>query len=65
MDPSVVVFNFMKSIHIFSLLFFLSTITISDNHVASSTYSMNPIANTLSISYLTIITLFGFNLYMA
>jgi len=52
----VAAFNFQKSIQIFSLPFFLGTNTMGDNHVAfSSTYSMNPIANNLSISCLIIV----------
>jgi hypothetical protein len=48
-------FNFQKSIQIFSLPFFLGTNTMGDNHVASSTYSMNPTANNLFISCLIIV----------
>jgi hypothetical protein len=37
MDPSfVATFNFLKSIQILSLPFFLGIITMGDNHVASS-----------------------------
>jgi hypothetical protein len=38
------------------LPFLLGITTMGDNHVASCTYSMNPAANNLSISYLTTIT---------
>ncbi len=51
----VAAFNFQKSIQIFSLPFFLGTNTMGDNHVASSTYSMNPTANNLFISCLIIV----------
>jgi hypothetical protein len=34
------------------LPFFLGTTTMGDNHVASSTNSVNPTANNLSITYL-------------
>jgi hypothetical protein len=46
----VAVFNFLKSIQIFSLPFFLGTTTMGDNHVASSTYLINLTTNNLSIS---------------
>jgi len=36
------------------LPFFLSTTTMVNNHV-TSTYSINPVANNLSISYLIIV----------
>jgi hypothetical protein len=52
----VISFGFLKSIQILSLRFFLGTIMMGDNHVPSSTDSMNPIANDLSISYLTVVT---------
>ncbi len=48
-------FGFLKSIHIFSLPFFLGTIIMSDNHVASSIDWMNPIANNLSIYFLIVV----------
>jgi hypothetical protein len=48
--------SFLKSIQILSLPFFLGTTTMGDNHVASFTYSMNPIINNLSISCLTVVT---------
>ncbi len=51
----VAAFSFLKSIQILNLPFFLGTITMADNHVASSTDLMNPTTNNLSISYLTII----------
>ncbi len=51
----VAAFNFLKSIQIVSLPFFFGTITMGDNHVASSIDLMNPIANNLSIFYLTIV----------
>jgi hypothetical protein len=51
----VVAFSFLKSIQIFSLPF-LGIITMGDNHVTSSTYSMNPVVNNLSISYLIVVT---------
>ncbi len=44
-------FNFLKSIQIFNLPFFLGTTSMGDNHVASSIDSMNPIANNLSILF--------------
>jgi hypothetical protein len=50
-------FYFLKSIRILNLPFFLGTIIMGDNHVASSTYSMNPIANNLSTCCLTIVAL--------
>jgi hypothetical protein len=37
------------------LPFFLGTITMGDNHVASSTNLMNPIANNLSIFCLIVV----------
>jgi hypothetical protein len=43
----------------------LGTITMGDNRVASSIHWMNPAANNLSISCLTIIAYFGFYLYLA
>ncbi len=51
----VAIFNFLKSLQIFSLPFFLGGTTMGDNHVASSIDSMNPTANNLSISYLTVV----------
>ncbi len=51
----VATFSFLKSIQIFSLPFFLGTITMGDNHVASSTNLMNPIANNLSIFCLIVV----------
>jgi hypothetical protein len=51
----VVTFNFLKSIQILNLSFFLCTITMGDNHVAFSTYSINPIVKNLSISCLIIV----------
>ncbi len=52
----VATFNFLKSIQILSLPFFLGTTIMSDNHVTSSTDSMNPVANNLSISCLINVT---------
>ncbi len=37
----MVAFSFLKSIHIFGLPFFLVTTIMGDNHVVSSTDSMN------------------------
>jgi hypothetical protein len=37
------------------LSFFLGIITMGDNHVASSTNCINPVAYNLSIFYLTIV----------
>jgi hypothetical protein len=65
MDPFVATFNVLKSIQILSLSFFLGTTTMGDNHVASLTYWMNLVANNLSISCLTTVAWFGFDLYMA
>jgi len=49
----VAAFSFLKSILILNLPFFLGTTIMGDNHVTSSTYSMNPIVNNLFISCLT------------
>jgi hypothetical protein len=38
------------------LPFFLGTTTMGDNHVVSSTDSMNPTVNNLSIFYLIVVT---------
>ncbi len=51
----VAAFSFLKSIQIFSLPFFFGTTIVGDNHVISSTYSMNPIANNFFISCLTVV----------
>jgi hypothetical protein len=48
----VAVFNFLKSIQIFNLPFFLGTIIMGDNHVVFSIDSMNPVVNNLFISCL-------------
>ncbi len=61
----VVTFNFITFIQMFNFPFFLGTITMGDNRVASSIHWMNPAANNLSISCLTIIAYFGFYLYLA
>jgi hypothetical protein len=45
-------FNFLKLTQTFSLPFFLSTITIGDNWVASSTCLMKHVVNILSMSCL-------------
>ncbi len=50
-----VTFSFLKFIQIFGLSFFLGIITMGDNHVASSTNCINPVAYNLSIFYLTIV----------
>ncbi len=52
----VITFSFLKSIQILNLPFFVGITTMGDNHVASSTDWMNPIANNLSIFCLTPIT---------
>ncbi len=52
----VVAFSFLKFIQILDLPFFLGTITMGDNYVAYSTYSMNSATNNLSISYLIDVT---------
>jgi len=52
----VVAFSFLKPIQILSLPFLLGTITMGENHVTSSTKSMNIIANNLSIFCLTVVT---------
>ncbi len=51
----VAAFSFQKSIQILSLPFFLGTITMGDNHVASSTNWINLAANNLSIFSLTVV----------
>jgi len=51
----LVTFRFLKSVQILSLPFFLSTITMVDNHVVFSTNSMNQAANNLFIFCLTIV----------
>ncbi len=61
----MVAFNFIKFIQVHNFPFFLGTITMRDNHVASFTYWMNPTTNNLSISYLTIVAYYGFNVYLA
>jgi len=52
----VATFNFLKSMQIFSLPFFLGITTMGDNHVTSSINWMNPTVNNLSISCLIIVT---------
>ncbi len=49
-------FNFLKSTHILSFPFFLSTTTVDDNQVAFSTCCINLVANSLSMSWLMVIT---------
>jgi hypothetical protein len=61
----VATFSFLKSIQILSLPFLLGTTIMGDNHVTSFTYSMNLVVNNLSIYCLTVVTKFGFNLYLA
>jgi hypothetical protein len=51
----VATFNFLKSIHIICLPFFLGIITIGDNHVASFIDLTNPTVS-ISISCLTTVT---------
>jgi hypothetical protein len=46
--------SFVKSTQIMSFSFFLSTTTIGDNQVASSTCLIKPTTSNLSISYLII-----------
>jgi hypothetical protein len=58
----VVAFSFLKFIQIFSLPFFLGTIAMGDNY---SIDSMTTITNNLTISCLTTLAWFGFNLYLA
>jgi len=58
-------FSFLKSIQILSLPLFLGTTTMGDNHVTFSRDWMNLTTNNLSISYLTNVVEFGFNLYLA
>jgi ABC-type spermidine/putrescine transport system permease subunit II len=49
----VALLSFLKSTQIPKFPFFLGTTTIGDNHVASSIGWINPIVNSLLISYLT------------
>jgi hypothetical protein len=49
-------FSFLKSIQIHSFPLFLGITTMDDNHVASSIYWMNLVANNLSISCLIDVT---------
>jgi hypothetical protein len=51
----VATYGFLKSIHIFSLPFFLGTTIMGDNHVVYFIDWMNPIANNLSIYFLTVV----------
>ncbi len=51
----VAALSFLKSTQILSFPFFLSTTTIGDNQVASSTSLIKHVAGNLLISYLTVV----------